>query len=202
MELLIPHNALILGVGAAGAGKSTFYQRHFLPHQVVSSDEMRRLVCGDARQQSVSGAAFEVFHLLIEKRLELGHLTVADATNLEPKARHQLLSIARDVRVPAVVLYFQTSLRECEQNNWSRRRVRYVPEYAIHRQWNEAVQARIRLPKEGFDAIYDVNPAVEYTVKPTYPEFTREACEEVRARDAGGHDAFPPGGREREGRVE
>ena len=45
--LEIPDPSLVLLVGAAGAGKTTFAARHFPPDEVLSSDAYRALVSGD-----------------------------------------------------------------------------------------------------------------------------------------------------------
>jgi len=102
----LPDESLVLLVGAAGSGKSTFAARHFTATQVVSSDRMRALIGDDPGDQSVTAAAFELVHALVEKRLEHRRFTVVDATNVEKRAREGLLRVAksRHVRVDAVVL--------------------------------------------------------------------------------------------------
>lgn len=93
-ELRIPKGALVLLVGAAGCGQSTWARRHFRAAEVVSSDECRRLVSDDEGDQTVNGLAFPVFHAIIRGRLALGRLAVADSTNLHPHARERLREIA------------------------------------------------------------------------------------------------------------
>ena len=45
--ILVPDPSLVLLVGAAGAGKTTFAARHFAPDEVLSSDAYRAVVSGD-----------------------------------------------------------------------------------------------------------------------------------------------------------
>ncbi|MCP3934313.1 MAG: hypothetical protein GY708_02955 [Actinomycetia bacterium] len=61
----------------------------------MSSDHCRALVGDDETDQSVTGAAFGLLHTIIDKRLQLGRLTVIDATNVKPEDRAQLVEIAR-----------------------------------------------------------------------------------------------------------
>ncbi len=93
--LVLPAPSLILLIGPAGSGKSTFAARHFRPTEVVSSDAFRALISDDEANQAVTEEAFQLLHLVVERRLALGRVTVVDATNLRPWARQPLLALAR-----------------------------------------------------------------------------------------------------------
>ena len=80
-EIQVPELGLILLCGASGSGKSTFAQSHFAQTEVVSSDQCRALVADDESDQSVTAQAFALLHEIVDKRLEVGRLTVVDATN-------------------------------------------------------------------------------------------------------------------------
>ena len=64
--VVLPDPSLVLLVGAAGSGKSTFAARHFGADEVLSSDAMRARLSGDEADQRVSRAAFAI----IEARQE------------------------------------------------------------------------------------------------------------------------------------
>ena len=49
--LSIPDPSLVVLIGAAGSGKSTFAARHFAPGEVLSSDAYRALIAGDPADQ-------------------------------------------------------------------------------------------------------------------------------------------------------
>ena len=102
--ILVPDPSLVLLVGAAGAGKTTFAARHFAPGEVLSSDAYRALVSGDEADQSVSRVAFRILHRELERRLADRLLTVVDATNVAPGNRRQLIRRARAAGVPVVAL--------------------------------------------------------------------------------------------------
>ncbi|MEM1179478.1 MAG: polynucleotide kinase-phosphatase [Acidobacteriota bacterium] len=95
MKLTIPDPSLLLLIGASGAGKSTFAGRHFRPTEVVSSDRCRGLVDDDENSMEATADAFELLHLLLEKRLARHKLTVVDATNVRREDRAKLIAIAR-----------------------------------------------------------------------------------------------------------
>jgi protein phosphatase len=100
----VPDPSLVLLVGAAGAGKTTFAARHFAPDEVLSSDAYRALVSGDEANQKVSRVAFSILHRDLEHRLAEGRLTVVDATNVEPRNRRELIRRAHAAGVPVVAL--------------------------------------------------------------------------------------------------
>ncbi|MGH9639585.1 MAG: AAA family ATPase, partial [Bryobacteraceae bacterium] len=85
--MTIPDPSLVLLIGAAGAGKSTFAHKHFRFSEILSSDQCRALVSDDENDQSATPAAFEVLRCILVRRLRLGRLTVVDATNVQRKAR-------------------------------------------------------------------------------------------------------------------
>src|ERR1700759_2414396 len=96
MNISIPELSLILLVGPSGSGKSTFARKHFLPTEVVSSDACRGMVSDNENDQSATGDAFELLHVIVGKRLALGRLTVVDATNVQPESRQPLVALARE----------------------------------------------------------------------------------------------------------
>jgi protein phosphatase len=100
----IPDPSLVVLIGAAGSGKSTFAARHFDPSEVLSSDRYRALIAGDEADQTVTRAAFGRLHRDLAKRLFAGQLTVVDATNVERAARRALLARSRAAGLPAVAV--------------------------------------------------------------------------------------------------
>src|SRR5262249_20230723 len=108
----IPDLSLVVMVGAAGAGKSTFAARRFRPTEVVSSDACRALVADDERDPSATdalaatAALFELLHLIASLRLARRRLTVVDAVCARPGDRAPLLRLAeqRDCAAIAIVL--------------------------------------------------------------------------------------------------
>src|SRR5262249_47991153 len=139
-------------VGPAGCGKSTFASRCFRQTQVVSSDECRALISDDPSNQSVSSHAFELMHLIIEKRLLLGRLTVCDATNLDRTPRNSLLRIPRRLALNTAAIVFDLPLGVCVQRNSARRRV--VPEEALRKQHALFEKAKMSVPREDFDQVF------------------------------------------------
>jgi predicted kinase len=103
-SISVPDPSLVVLVGAAGAGKSTFAARHFAPGDVLSSDAFRAIVSGDEADQRGTRTAFSILHREVSRRLAAGRLVVVDATNVERHARRALLARAAFAEVPAVAI--------------------------------------------------------------------------------------------------
>lgn len=152
MRLAIPADALVMLIGPSGSGKSTFAARHFLPTEVLSSDQMRALVSDNPHDQTATDDAFELLHTTLAMRLARRRLTVIDATNVEGWARQQPLAIARRQRRPAVAIVFALPLEVCLAHNLARESRR--PPASIRRQYRWLSDTLATLEADGFDATW------------------------------------------------
>jgi len=126
----------------------------------VSSDRCRALVGDDETDQSVTSAAFELLHTIVDKRLEIGRLTVVDATNTKPEDRTALLELARRWDVLATAIVFDLPLAACLAHN-EKRRDRRTPVHAIKRQHDTLRRGVKRLRKERFTRVYTLGSLEE-----------------------------------------
>jgi len=156
-ELVLPHDVLVILIGAAGCGKSRWARQRFPESWIVSSDECRRLVADDEADQAASRQAFDVFHTLIRARLSLARPTVADATNLRRHARTALLHDAARYQRPVVAVAFDVPLALCLER--ARGRERTVHPEVIERQHARFRQLLPELTEEGYATVYVVRPA-------------------------------------------
>ena len=156
----IPADALVVLVGIAGSGKTTFAARHFAPTQVLSSDAFRALIADDPAAQGATDDAFDLLHRLLELRLRRGRLTVVDATNVEDWARRELLDAARRHRRPAVALVLDVPMDVALERNALRASPR-PPPGALRRQHRWLIEALMEMPHEGFAAVHHLRSAEE-----------------------------------------
>ncbi|MDP9023455.1 MAG: AAA family ATPase [Actinomycetota bacterium] len=113
VALRVPDPSVILLVGIAGCGKSTFAERHFTSTEIVSSDRCRALVADDPTDQAATGDAFSLLTFILDKRLKRRRLTVVDATNLTRDQRRRYLGLAAKYDVPAVAVVFDLPFEIC-----------------------------------------------------------------------------------------
>jgi protein phosphatase len=153
MNIILPAACLVVLIGALGAGKTTFAQKHFRTTEILSSDLFRALISNDENEQSVSREAFIALHFILEQRLKLGKLTVVDATNTIPEHRQVLLHLAAAYQVIPVAIVFNLPLELCCQRNLVRL-TRQVDSLILYEQYQRVQQSLSTLPQEGFASIY------------------------------------------------
>ena len=151
--ILLPADALVLLIGIAASGKTTFAQRHFAPTEILSSDAFRALIADDPSAQGATDDAFDLLHRLLEMRLRRGRLTVVDATNVEDWARAELIDVARRHRRPAVAIVLDTPLEVALERNAGRTSPRPPPS-ALKRQRRWLADSLPALAHEGFAAVH------------------------------------------------
>lgn len=158
-RIVIPPSALVLLIGAAGSGKSTFAARNFPAEAVISSDRLRLTIAGTEADQRHNDAVFEQIHRLLEQRLAAGDMTVVDATNTEWVARSELIRIAQRHHRPAAAIVLAVPLELCLDRNAARaRRVRPV---VVGRQIAELARDIDRLDVEGLSPVHVLRSADE-----------------------------------------
>lgn len=142
-EIVIADPSLVVLIGAAGSGKSTFAARHFAPEEILSSDRFRELVSGDEADQGATRAAFGRLHRELGRRLAAGRATLVDATSVEPSARRPLLAAAAAAGLPAIAIVLDLPSATVLARN-AARRPRVVDEAIVRRHL-----ARLRAALEG-----------------------------------------------------
>src|SRR5579864_1386540 len=127
MKISIPSLSLVVLIGPSGSGKSTLARQHFLPTEILSSDACRALVSDEENNQAVTNHAFELLHFVAAKRLELGRLTVIDATNVQPESRRPLVALARQYHCLPVAVVLNMSENVCQERNRLREERHFGP---------------------------------------------------------------------------
>jgi predicted kinase len=151
--LELPDRSLVVLIGAAGSGKSTFAHRHFRPGEIVSSDECRARVSGNAYDPSASADVFELLRSLVADRLAAGKLTVVDATNTAAEHRAPLVRLARlhEFTPVAVVLAMP---EEVVQARNAGRPERAISPFVVRSHARAVRRSVPRLRTEGFATVY------------------------------------------------
>ena len=152
----IPEFSLVAMIGATSSGKTTFAHTHFKHTQVLSSDFFRGMVSDDENSQSASSDAFDLLYYAANKRLDNMKLTVIDATNLQEKARKQVIDLAREQNVHSVAIVLNLPEKIMQERN-KKRPDRDLPERVIRKHCLDTKRCIKNLKREGFRFVYVIN---------------------------------------------
>ena len=158
VRIEIPELALVVLVGPAGAGKTTFARARFKPTEVVSSDFLRGLIADNEADLSATHSAFHVLHMIAGLRLQRRRLTVVDAVNARPTDRRPLIALAREHDCAAVAIVFDLPEDLCVARDRARSD-RSVGARVIRTQRQAVKQSLAALGDEGFDAVHVLSTA-------------------------------------------
>lgn len=153
MRIEIPEIAVVALMGVSGSGKSTFARQFFKPTEVLSSDYFRALISDDENNQQVSAQAFDTLYYVANKRLELGLMTVIDATNVQKEARASVLRLAKEQNCHAVAIVLDIPEKICRERN-GKRPDRNIGGHVVTRQGDQLRRSIRLLQKEGFRYVY------------------------------------------------
>ncbi len=157
-ETVIPTPALVVLVGASGAGKTTWAEANFKAGQVLSTDTFRAY-CGAGPDDRTAGTeAFTLLDHLITIRLGKGLTTVVDTLGLDADRRASYRDAAAEAGLPCVAVGFDTDAELCRDRN--RNSATPIPKTVLDRQLRQWRATRGELDQEGFDlVIVDPGPS-------------------------------------------
>lgn len=138
-------------VGLSASGKSTIGKEIAGENDciIVSSDNIRGEICeGGVIDQSKNEEAFKIFHQRIKDSLRVGKNVIADATNINMKARRSLLENVRKIPCYKIAYIIQKSIEQCIEDNIYKEYP--VPHHVIQKQM---MNFQIPFIEEGFDEI-------------------------------------------------
>jgi predicted kinase len=155
----LPDPALIVLMGASGAGKSTIAQalaRHRPGTMVISYDACRAEISGDEADQSVTEQAVALAHQRIRERCSQQRMTIVDGTHTRAEARESVARIAEWYRLPSVLIVVATPLETCQARQ--AHRPRNVALDVVAQQHADMTAALPGLTSERFTHIHIARP--------------------------------------------
>jgi F420-dependent oxidoreductase-like protein len=152
----LPSPCLVVLIGPAGSGKTTWAAEHVGEH-VVSSDSLRALVGEGEHDLRASIDAFAVLDDVVARRLRRKLTTVVDSLGTDPVRRAQWRALAAAHGVACVAILFDVPPAQLRRQN--KGRAKRVPDAVLTRQLAEwpAVIAEVEL--EPFGAVHRADVA-------------------------------------------
>lgn len=142
-------------VGLSASGKSTIAEKIATEEDcvIISSDSIRGEICdGGVIDQTKNDEVFKIFHKRIKDNLMSGKNVIADATNINMKARRSLLENVKKIDCHKIAYIVPKSVEKCIEDNIYKEYP--VPHHVIQKQM---MNFQIPFLEEGFDeiVIYD-----------------------------------------------
>jgi F420-dependent oxidoreductase-like protein len=154
--IVLPSPCVVVLVGPAGSGKSTWAQQWFTTQQIVSSDGLRALVGEGEHDMAASKDAFALLDTVLERRLARRLTTVIDTLGLDAGQRARYRELAAAARLPCVAVVFDAPPAEIRARNRSRDDA--VPPAVLSGQLTSWPGVRDGLGSEGFSAVHPAGP--------------------------------------------
>lgn len=135
---------LVLLCGPSGCGKSTWAKQHLPDYEVLSLDDIRAEITGDATNQSANSRVRQVARERLKPLLQHHKQVVWDATNLRHDFRRAVIQLGYDYGALVTLVVFHATEETCHQRNAQRQRVvptKILQHQLEHTEWptvNEA----------------------------------------------------------------
>lgn len=172
--LRIPPGAIVVTIGSAGSGKTTWAKRQFPNDQIISLDECRRMVAGGESEHDVTHEAFEILLMALEGRARRRITTLVDGHFVAPDMRRHVLEVARACGRPAVAVCFRVPAELAQFRSRSGNRM--LSPKLLRRQVQQVDDFVLTHQDEGWDQVIffgdtdvDLLPAVRYTLPEPMP---------------------------------
>jgi len=108
---------MILMVGLARSGKSTYIKKNNLDAVIVSPDRIRKLIFGHQFHKESEDFVWAYAKGMARLLLEQSEDVLIDATNLNFQTREQWYNIAKEYSANIRIIWVKTSLKECKKRN-------------------------------------------------------------------------------------
>ncbi|MGF1647829.1 MAG: TIGR03560 family F420-dependent LLM class oxidoreductase [Kineosporiaceae bacterium] len=154
--LRLPDPVLVVLVGVAGSGKSTWAAEHAAADEVVSSDQLRAVVGEGEGDLAASADAFDLLDRILDARLRRRVTTIVDTLGLDADRRRQYRALAARHGVPCVAIVLDTPPAEARRRNATRGK--RVPVDVLRGQLAAFAAAVRVLPGEGFAELLTAGP--------------------------------------------
>jgi F420-dependent oxidoreductase-like protein len=170
----LAEGTVLVLIGPAGSGKSSWAAEHFADDQVISSDRLRALVGESEGDLAASADAFDVLERIVAARIRRRLTTVIDTLGLDSDRRRAWRELAARAGVECVAVVFDTPAADCRRRNAAR--PKRVPAAVLTAQLAAYAQLRPLLAAESFTQL--ILPEPVRVVAPVIAAAARDATQQ------------------------
>lgn len=153
--------SLVVLVGPAGSGKSSWAATMFHESEIVSSDRIRGMVGAGEDDRQAGTAAFSILEQVVSERMSRGLTTVIDTLGMDRDNRRRWVGIAHEARIPAYAVVFETPTAQIRARNSAR--ARPIPRTVLDKQLSRYRVVHGEIEDDGFDQVITEQPIVMVT---------------------------------------
>ncbi len=173
-SVTLPSPCLVILVGPAGVGKSTWAAAQFSGGQVVSTDALRGMVGESPNDQAASKDAFALVDEIVIRRLRRGLTTVIDSLGMDAPTRARWRAMATTAGVPCIAAVFHVVAAEVRARNLARPHP--VPDRVVRGMLDRWPTVVAEVAAEPFDQVITIRPDVDVTISPIAPARARRSA--------------------------
>lgn len=114
--------SVVILCGLSGSGKSSYVEKHYGDHRIISLDLIREQLFGKQSKQGNPGMVMQEAKEQLRQVLREKGKAVWDATSLRKDFRSMVIDLVRDYGGMTTLVFFHTSIAEAKSGNKSRER--------------------------------------------------------------------------------
>lgn len=146
-----------MGIGAPGAGKTTFLKSFAekYSYDYICPDDIRLELTGNSKDQSRNEEAWNIAYGAVGKLISKGKNVVFDATFAKISDRIRFIKFAKAVGAEKIQgIFLDVPLEVTKERNANRERT--IPEYAVERLHRQLSENPPKI-EDGFDSIFTLD---------------------------------------------
>lgn len=144
---------IVIPIGIAGSGKSTFIDKYYKEHQIVCLDDIRKAF-GDIFNPRTEPIIRGIGEVMVRAYMERNKPIVVDSTNTTEGIISKYLKLSKEYEYNTICIKFTTPIDVCIKRKCG---INKLNEEVFERQNKQIIELNDSFLFESFDALYYVD---------------------------------------------